>query len=165
MAPIGKRIRDTERALKRCAPEKAESLREHLSKLQEEKKLSEKKLKEKANSQKYHLVKFVERQKICRKIHSIEKQLVDETSLKSREKSDLLAKRQQLVDDLTYVIYFPMSMKYIALFANENEPEKDETTTRLTARARSEAILARESDVLVSLLIALPPPPQTLHLI
>ena len=67
--------------LKKCAPDKAAGIRETIAKLQEEKKISGKKLKEKANSQKYHLVRFVERQKLCRKISSIENKLRADSSL------------------------------------------------------------------------------------
>ena len=112
MAPVGKRIRDAERALRRCTPEKEAALREHLASLHEEKLRSEKRLKEKANSQKYHLVKFVERQKLCRKIYALEKKLLAD-SLGKSERDELTKKKSLLEDDLTYVLYYPMSMKYI----------------------------------------------------
>ena len=113
MAPIGKRIRDVERALRRCVPEKEEGLRETLAALQLEKKANEKKLREKANSQKYHLVKFVERQKICRRVHKVDKAL---QSVESKsEKKALVKQREALLEDLTYVMYYPMTMKYIGM--------------------------------------------------
>ena len=113
MAPIGKRLRDVERALKRCVPEKEEGLRQTLAALQQEKKANETKLREKNNSQKYHLVKFVERQKLCRKVHKVDKALLSEVS--KSEKKALTKQRVALVDDLTYVMYYPMSMKYIGM--------------------------------------------------
>ena len=113
MAPIGKRIRDVERALKRCVPEKEEGLRQTLAALQLEKKANETKLREKNNSQKYHLVKFVERQKLCRRVHKVDNAL---QSVESKsEKKALTKQREDLVDDLTYVMYYPMSMKYIGM--------------------------------------------------
>lgn len=113
MAPIGKRIRDVERALKRCVPEKEDGLRQTLAALQLEKKANETKLREKNNSQKYHLVKFVERQKLCRRVHKVDKAL---QSVKSKSEKKVLTKqREYLVDDLTYVMYYPMSMKYIGM--------------------------------------------------
>jgi len=111
MAPIGKRIRDVERALRRCTSEKEAALRETLAQLHEEKKVSERRLKEKENSQKYHLVKFVERQKLCRRIHKVDTALQSVTS--KAEKKALNKQRDGLVDDLTYVMYYPMSTKYI----------------------------------------------------
>ena len=66
--PVGKRIRDIERALRKATAagdiEKEAVLKETLQKLNEEKKMNEKKLKEKTNSQKYHMVRFFERQKV-----------------------------------------------------------------------------------------------------
>ena len=111
MAPIGKRIRDVERALRRCTSEKEAALRETLAQLHEEKKVSERRLKEKENSQKYHLVKFVERQKLCRRIHKVDKAL--QSAASKAEKKALNKQRDDLVDDLTYVMYYPMSTKYI----------------------------------------------------
>ena len=111
MAPIGKRIRDVERALRRCTPEKEAALRETLAQLHEEKKVSERRLKEKENSQKYHLVKFVERQKLCRRIHKVDKAL--QSAASKAENKALNKQRDDLVDDLTYVMYYPMSTKYI----------------------------------------------------
>jgi len=113
MAPLGKRIRDTERALKKCVDlEKQASLRELLKKLTGDKEMSKIKIKEKTNSQKYHLVKFVERQKLCRKLHKIEKAHADD-KLSEKERVLLLSKKKSFEEDLTYVLYFPMSMKYI----------------------------------------------------
>ena len=114
MAPIGKRIRDLERSLKRCSPDQVATLNLSLEKLLEERKNNQKKLKEKVNSQKYHLIRFVERQKLCRKIHSTISKLND-NNLKSSERKKLSDIKEKLENDLTYVLYFPMMMKYIGV--------------------------------------------------
>jgi hypothetical protein len=65
-----KRIRSIERALKKHVGDEAatEELRIKLAQMQEQHTQSKKTTKEKLLSKKYHMVKFVERQKLTRKI-------------------------------------------------------------------------------------------------
>ena len=59
------------------------------------------------------MVKFMERKKLVRKL----KKLSKESTI---SKSDLEGKREQLLDDLTYVLYYPKHMKYLSLFGNDS---------------------------------------------
>ncbi len=116
MAPLKKRIRDLERTLKRKSPEDEgySVLLENLNKLKTEVDKKNDIEKEKKLAKKYHFVKFVERQKLVRKIHNIEHKL-DEPNISKKEKSELKDEKKKLKDDLIYVIYFPHSFKYLGL--------------------------------------------------
>jgi rRNA-processing protein Efg1 len=77
MAPIQKAIRDLERCIKKKVGkgESTEALDKKLALLYDDKTISDQIQKEKRNSAKYHMIKFVERQKLVRKIRSLDQQI------------------------------------------------------------------------------------------
>ncbi|KIJ51263.1 hypothetical protein M422DRAFT_776549 [Sphaerobolus stellatus SS14] len=71
--------------------------------------------KERSYATKYHKIKFFERQKVCRKIKQLKKEIEDsQTSLEklSSIRDTLLARRV----DLNYILHYPKTQKYISLF-------------------------------------------------
>ena len=118
MPSISKRIRDIERAIKKkdAGDQNAEALKKLLSHLYEEKNVRESKEKEKKNAVKYHYLKFIERQKLCRKIRALDTKFKQKVSNTSKDEYNL--QRQSLLRDLTYVLYFPNDEKYIGTTSN-----------------------------------------------
>ncbi|ODN93421.1 rRNA-processing protein EFG1 [Cryptococcus wingfieldii CBS 7118] len=91
---------------------------------------------EKKNGAKYHKVKFFERQKLLRLIKRFEKKLSggeDEKQLKEKKRKRL---EEELLDTrvmLNYILHFPNTQKYIAIFpsAQPSKPD-DESEPKLT---------------------------------
>lgn len=91
------------------------------------------------NAIKYHMVKFLERKKVTRMIRSVD------GKLKENEDSHQLVKmRDQLLEDLAYIMYYPKEMKYVSLFPSKGHDEDDEPPSRdgdrstvTSAKARS----------------------------
>ena len=139
MAPIQKAIRDIERCMKK-KKEKGEStefLEKKLALLYDDKTISEQIQKEKRNSAKYHMIKFVERQKLVRKIRSLDQQITaDEQGTKTASLND---SRAVLMEKLAYVLYYPKELKYVALFA-ETEGDTVGKNEKLRLRAHALAV-------------------------
>jgi rRNA-processing protein Efg1 len=136
MAPIQKAIRDLERCMKK-KKEKGEStefLEKKLALLYDDKTISEQIQKEKRNAAKYHMIKFVERQKLVRKIRSLDLQIAaDEDGTKTASLND---SKSVLMEKLAYVLYYPKDMKYVALFADtEGDTVGKNEKLRLKAHA------------------------------
>ena len=97
------------------------------------------------------MTKFVERKKVAtRKIRMVEVKLKDET-LSAEAKKDLESQREQLEEDLTYIMYYPRDTKYIALFVINDENENVLLRTKwseLKSRAKSRALEERQRDKL-----------------
>ena len=133
------------RNLERCIRKKVErgesivELKARLKKLKSEKSGADAKKKEKKNASKYHMVKFVERQKVVRKIHAVDKKLADEAQAVHEDRDELVGTRGDLVHDLAYILYFPSSMKYISLF-EAAEAADDSVSQRKQQEARKLAI-------------------------
>jgi len=148
MPSIQKKIRDLERVLKKKgdAPDTA-ALQARLSELQQANLQNVQSDKDKKLSIKYHMVKFVERKKLTRKIRNVDTKL--KSGLNAKDEAALQAQRQALEEDLAYVMYFPRSSKYVALFA-DNDDEKNTAKASVSAEAsaaRLAAYAARQADV------------------
>lgn len=121
---IKKRIRDLERLLTRKRATLPDTIiiekERTLEALKHE--LENAKLRQtvKENAKKYHMVRFFERKKALRRYKKAVK-LTDNSDKESAAGTDLLEK----TIDLCYVVNFPKTEKYIALYpSNENEEEK-----------------------------------------
>ena len=94
--------------------------------------------KERKNSTRYHKVRFFERQKLTRRIGKLKKQLEED---QENEKLQADLKESRVL--LNYVLHFPMSQKYVALYPNqgpspltEEEKEEDEESKKSRQRMR-----------------------------
>jgi hypothetical protein len=120
-----------------------------IKELEESKEGNKQKEVKRKHENKYHLVKFVERKKVTRMIHKIIKQL-ESANVSGEERTKLEKKKQSLEDDLVYIMYYPVDMKYIALFANSEDEEgtpSHEKTSKLSMKARELARAARQEDI------------------
>ena len=63
------------------------------------------------------MVKFMERKKLVRKLKKLSKEMSESDAM---SESGLEAKKEELLDDLTYVLYYPKHMKYLSLFGNDS---------------------------------------------
>lgn len=72
----------------------------------------------KKNSKKYHMIKFFERKKAMRKFKNALKELEDDEDNKKKKKS-----LKQAKIDLCYIVNFPKTEKYIALYPNNDDSE------------------------------------------
>lgn len=135
MPSVQKKIRDLERLIVKIGDPTADLAR-RLAILKEEKAQHEKNEHDRKMCDKYHKVKFIERKKITRKLRAIDSQIAGRTpSLESSE--NLTEKRQQLLDDLKYVMYYPKGLKYVGLLNEDNGDEKSiKKSNALRARAR-----------------------------
>lgn len=81
--------------------------------------------KERKNAQRYHKVRFFERQKLTRRIGKAKRRLAenDLSDEHKKEAEDELATSRIL---LNYVLHFPMTQKYVALFPNTGPSPLDE---------------------------------------
>ncbi|CDK26416.1 unnamed protein product [Kuraishia capsulata CBS 1993] len=137
---IKKKIRDIERVQKRetlPADIRIENERALLA-LRHELKDKEFNLKAKAMSKKYHMVRFFEKKKAIRRLKQAIKTVDDlETQLQDGQevKKDLKKARKvrkHCESDLAYVLNFPRTEKYIALFPNEDSTD----TAKLDEKAK-----------------------------
>lgn len=94
--------------------------------------------KERKNATRYHKVRFFERQKLTRRIGKIKKQLDNE-----KDKESLEADLKEARVLLNYVLHFPMSQKYVALYPNqgpsplaEEDDKEDEESKKSRQRMR-----------------------------
>ena len=109
---ISKRIRDTERILKRenlSADMKSEQERKlkALKVLRQEERKSQI---ERKYSEKYRMLKFFERQKCIKRIKSLSKQLLTCSDRKIQDELEEYKRK------LNYVYHFPRNKKYVSLF-------------------------------------------------
>lgn len=145
MAPIQKAIRDLERCIRKKVGkgESTEILDKKLALLYDDKTISDQIQKEKRNSAKYHMIKFVERQKLVRKIRSLDQQIAAADD--SADNSKLNASRDELMEKLAYVLYYPKELKYVALFA-ETEGDTVGKNEKLRLRAHILAVQQWKDD-------------------
>ena len=147
MAPIQKAIRDLERCIRKKVGkgESTEVLDKKLALLYDDKTISDQIQKEKRNSAKYHMIKFVERQKLVRKIRSLDQQIA--TAKENADNTVLNASRDELMEKLAYVLYYPKELKYVALFA-ETEGDTVGKNEKLRLRAHVLAVKQWKDDKL-----------------
>ncbi|KAG2187089.1 hypothetical protein INT44_004759 [Umbelopsis vinacea] len=135
-AAIKKKIRDTERALRR--PTLTAKVR-----LELERKLkalnfhsSEKLIDdfERTNAKKYHMVKHFERTKVNRKIKKAEKELKEAKSDEEKKSAQKLL--DQLNIDLNYINHFPNTERYISLYPSSDSNEASSEEARKEIRDR-----------------------------
>eukprot|EP00242_Pyramimonas_sp_CCMP2087_P007021 CAMPEP_0198199414 /NCGR_PEP_ID=MMETSP1445-20131203/2720_1 /TAXON_ID=36898 /ORGANISM="Pyramimonas sp., Strain CCMP2087" /LENGTH=306 /DNA_ID=CAMNT_0043869253 /DNA_START=258 /DNA_END=1175 /DNA_ORIENTATION=+ len=129
VAGVKRQIRSLERLLKRegLPAELIKAKQEELEGLQGKKaKCFEHKRAEKFDL-KYKHIRFFEQRKVDRKIHQLEKKKAGSgVSLSAEEAAALLALRE----DREYIVHFPKSEKYIALFAEVAEEWREDTERR-----------------------------------
>ena len=99
------------------------------------------------NAIKYHMVKFLERKKVTRMIRSVDGKLKEtqhSVGLADEDSHQLVKMREQLLEDLAYIMYYPKEMKYVSLFPSKGHDEDDEPPSRdgdrstvTSAKARS----------------------------
>lgn len=99
------------------------------------------------NAIKYHMVKFLERKKVTRMIRSVDGKLKGtqhSVGLADEDIHQLVKMREQLLEDLAYIMYYPKEMKYVSLFPSKGHDEDDEPPSRdgdrstvTSAKARS----------------------------
>lgn len=139
MAPIQKAIRDLQRCIKKKTEkgESTEVLDKKLALLFDDKTISDQIQKEKRNSAKYHMIKFVERQKLVRKIRSLDQKIaaVEEGG----DTIKLNKARSEQMEKLAYVLYYPKEFKYVALFA-DTEGETVGKNEKLRLKAHKLAV-------------------------
>lgn len=122
---------------------KLESLR--TEKLEHEKVEREKKM-----SEKYHMIKFFERKKLTRMIKHLEKK-TSQLGGDAEQAQALHKEKESLMEDLTYVLYFPKGMKYVALFASDEKKNgfvDDVRSKQLYERAKALASASRQECIL-----------------
>lgn len=151
-----KKIRDIERLLRRkqkedgsgpeadAVPAIKEEMVSKLNDLKEVKRVKVKQEREKKLAAKYHMVKFVERKKVTRKICLLEAEL--EAATTDKERSTISKQRGSLEEDLTYIMYYPKSLKYVALFPDMTKGYIDDNAQVVKNSAKAQAIAARLED-------------------
>jgi hypothetical protein len=99
------------------------------------------------------MVKFFERKKLTRKIRSIDSK-IKKCDSSSKELKKLNDERERVKEDLAYVLYYPNSLKYVAIFADsaaaggdqgedsEEEVGEDSTSNNVSNKARVQAVAA-----------------------
>lgn len=134
---IKKRIRDLERLLTRKRATLPDTIiiekERTLEALKHE--LENAKLRQtvKENAKKYHMVRFFERKKALRRYKKAVK-LTDNSDKESDAGRDLVEK----TIDLCYVVNFPKTEKYIALYpSNENEEKLDKGSKKTQIRRKA----------------------------
>ncbi|KAI9597412.1 hypothetical protein BDF19DRAFT_411868 [Syncephalis fuscata] len=163
-ATIRKRIRDTERLLRRptiTADIKVASER-RLKALQLQLEEGSRAATEKRRASKYKMVRFIEEQKVRRKLEKTKKRLeklkvadnIDEQATDIcintiKEQRRLDGEIKDLEIDLNYVIHFPAGQKYIALFPTtsddkDNNNDASEHTLQQRNKIREQIRVAME---------------------
>ena len=117
--------------------ESTEVLEKRLALLLDDKSISEQIQKEKRNSAKYHMIKFIERQKLVRKIRSLDQQIAALVHVDGA--ATLKNTRIELMEKLAYVLYYPKELKYVALFA-ETDSENAGKNEKLRLKAHKIAV-------------------------
>jgi hypothetical protein len=153
MSSIQKKIRDLTRLVKKQEKNGSKPSAEVLLKIEELTKNHANNLsaaKEKKFADKYHMVKFFERKKIVRRVIALDAKL--QTDLTTKETKSVSEERERLIQDLTYVLYYPRDMKYIALLPGKNyngskPADIDEKSKHIADKARALAIERRQEDL------------------
>ncbi|CAI7323356.1 BAD_collapsed_G0022910.mRNA.1.CDS.1 [Saccharomyces cerevisiae] len=134
---IKRRIRDLERLLKKkkdILPSTVIIEKErNLQALRLELQNNELKNKIKANAKKYHMVRFFEKKKALRKYNRLLKKIKESGA----DDKDLQQKLRATKIELCYVINFPKTEKYIALYPNDT-PSTDPKGVELTNLRREQ---------------------------
>ncbi|CAI6698549.1 AAB_G0022820.mRNA.1.CDS.1 [Saccharomyces cerevisiae] len=134
---IKRRIRDLERLLKKkkdILPSTVIIEKErNLQALRLELQNNELKNKIKANAKKYHMVRFFEKKKALRKYNRLLKKIKESGA----DDKDLQQKLRATKIELCYVINFPKTEKYIALYPNDT-PSTDPNGVELTNLRREQ---------------------------
>ena len=71
----------------------------------------------------YKKVRFVERRKLERKLNHINKKIENETDEENKEK--LKKEKNEIIDDINYVKYYPKTYKYYSLFPNKDAENEE----------------------------------------
>lgn len=144
---IKKRIRDLERLLRKkkdILPDTVIIEKERtLDALKLELENAELKRKAKKYSAKYHMVRFFERKKALRKYNQILKKYNNDKSNESLKKQLLERKI-----DLCYIVNFPRTEKYIALYANDDDDDNTDSSNKVENPIRKLIIEQMENNTL-----------------
>lgn len=123
---LKKRIRDIERLLKKkkdILPDTVIVEKERtLEALRMELETAELRSKAKKNASKYRMIRFFERKKSLRKYKQVAKQLKEDP-----DNEDLKKKLEKCKIDVCYVVNFPKTEKYIALYPTSSSSSDDTT--------------------------------------
>ncbi|KAJ3109480.1 18S rRNA maturation protein [Physocladia obscura] len=143
IAGIKKRVRDTERLLRRgnLQATAKQELERRIKALNLELTIKTRELNEAEISTKYKYVKHVERTKVLRKITKLEKELAKLDNPKDTIKHDLESDLAQQRLNLAYIEFFPKDMKYVSLFATS------ESYSAATGKKRKATASAAGDDV------------------
>ena len=71
----------------------------------------------------YKKIRFIERRKLERKLNHINKNIENEKDEKNKEK--LKKEREEIIEDINYVKYYPKTYKYYSLFPNQDAENED----------------------------------------
>ena len=71
----------------------------------------------------YKKVRFVERRKLERKLNQINKNIEKEKDEKTKEK--LKKEKEEIIEDINYVKYYPKTYKYYSLFPNKDAENEE----------------------------------------
>ena len=71
----------------------------------------------------YKKIRFIERRKLERKLNHINKNIENETDENNKEK--LKKEKEEIIDDINYVKYYPKTYKYYSLFPNQDAENED----------------------------------------
>ncbi len=91
---------------------------------------------ERAMATRYHKIKFFERQKVSRKIQQTKRKLAAATEKAERKKWE--AHLAELRVDLSYIVHYPKTKKYISLFPPEVRNAKEGQSAADVAREAKE---------------------------
>jgi hypothetical protein len=146
------KIRSIQRTLDRkgdkIPPEIQEKLRSRVDSLKKDYDTVKLVEKEREYALQYRRIKFFERKKLERKLSQYTKSLEDK-SLSAKETKTLKKKRDAVLADLQYVLYFPRDMRYVSILNNPREvTEKLRSTEEFQAkmeRARQIVLAYRAS--------------------
>jgi hypothetical protein len=158
---LKRKIRDAERTLKRTninattkltMERRISALKIELEHILVQKKTLEKR---KKNHEKYKFVRFMERQKVTRRIRKVEREL---KTVEGKEKKALEKEFQQLKINLNYTLHYPEAYKYISLFESTTDALRDvirgqvaelmEKSDNITAEELEQSVKEKLGDVL-----------------
>ena len=71
----------------------------------------------------YKKIRFIERRKLERKLNHINKNIKNETDEKNKEK--LKQEKEEIIEDINYVKYYPKTYKYYSLFPNKDAENEE----------------------------------------
>mmetsp|Transcript_9256 Transcript_9256/g.23773 ORF Transcript_9256/g.23773 Transcript_9256/m.23773 type:complete len:299 (-) Transcript_9256:60-956(-) len=140
-------IRSLHRLLRKLpdGSEKKASLEKQLVHLEAKKDANKAVLKEKKYAKRYRGIRFIESQKLRRKIKKLQKQSASE-QCSEQERAKIDADLTQLGEDLEYTRHFPNGRKYISILL----PPSNEQTKVTISEIRSEIKSKLKEDAIVS---------------